>query len=245
MWSRKLHPKIWSDLQPCLTVLGELKKTFWLRKRKLTVTVDVAQQTSCLAGNRTWLWQLNPLNVFVTEPWTGGSVRQHAVESGPEPNHCDHVGDVFGLLQRSERQSYNRETQSEFGVKWYLRSDISQCSLSRGVWRSRMVTFKVLLHLPEFPAGPVCEISPNEQNKAAAACSGQERLPAASRFPLGVQGAAAPHPAEDHAAQSRERHAESGTRLCGIITRLWSNRLNSFSSSSSCFLPAVCCDSWP
>lgn len=66
---------------------------------------------------RIWLWWNKCLNVFVTEPWTGGSVHQHAVESGPEPDNCDHVGDVFRLLHYSERQSYSRETQSEFS--WF------------------------------------------------------------------------------------------------------------------------------
>lgn len=52
--------------------------------------------------------------MFVPEPRTGGSVHQHAAESGPEPDNCDHVGDVFRLLHSSERQSHSRETQSEF-----------------------------------------------------------------------------------------------------------------------------------
>lgn len=56
----------------------------------------------------------NKYFLFFPESWIGGSVHQHAVESGPEPNHSDHVRDVFRLLHCSERQSYNRKTQSKF-----------------------------------------------------------------------------------------------------------------------------------
>lgn len=100
---------------------------------------------------------------------------------------------------------------------------------------------------PEFSVGPVPEVGPHEQNKAAAARPGEKRLPATPRVPLGVQGAAAPHPAEDHAPQSRERHAESENNnkkqtLCGLLTIL---TIKSLSSSPSRVLPAVCCHSGP
>lgn len=57
---------------------------------------------------------LHSAAVIVSEPWNGGSVHQHAAESGPEPDNCGPVGDVFRILHYSERQSDRRETQSEF-----------------------------------------------------------------------------------------------------------------------------------
>ncbi len=47
------------------------------------------------------------------EPWTGGSVHQHAAESGLEPCDSGHARDVFRLLHCSERQSYDREAQGK------------------------------------------------------------------------------------------------------------------------------------
>lgn len=65
-----------------------------------------------------------------------------------------------------------------------------------------MVTFNVLICFPEFPIGLVPEVGPYEQNKTSAACFGQKWLPVTSCVSLGVQGVAAPYPAEDDAPQS-------------------------------------------
>lgn len=66
----------------------------------------------------------------------------------------------------------------------------------------------VCLPFSECPAGPLCKISPHEQDETTTAHSGQKRLLTASRVSLRVQGDAAPHPAEDDAPQPRERNAE-------------------------------------
>lgn len=147
--------------------------------------------------------------MFVAEPWTGGSVHQHAVESGPEPDNCDHVGNVFRLLHSSEGQSYSRETQSEFSCfqKYFVVRYIMTLS-ETNMWGVHMVTLNIVLCFLEFPVGSVSEVGPYEQSKATAACFGQKWLPVASCVPLRIQGVAASKPAEDDAPQSRELHAE-------------------------------------
>lgn len=59
----------------------------------------------------------------LTESWTGGSVHQLTVETGPEPDNPGHAGNVFRLLCCSERKSYDREAQGEF-VWFHFQSDM-------------------------------------------------------------------------------------------------------------------------
>lgn len=182
--------------------------------------------------------------MIVSEPWNGGSVHQHAVESGPEPDNCGHVGDVFRILHDSERQSYRRETQSEFSCfRRCVLVRYIKISSEKHLWGERTVSLNILLCFLEFPAGSVREVGPYEQSEASAACFGQKWLPLASRVPLRIQGVAASDAAEDDAAQSRELHAELEQRWRETLTPLNppSRRLNSFSSSCSRFLSAVCC----
>lgn len=98
-----------------------------------------------------------------------------------------------------------------------------------------------MLCLLELPVGSVPEVGAYEQSEAAAARFGQKWLPVMSRVPLRIQGVAASNAAEDDAPQSRELHAELEKRSRGILASLPSSRLNSFSSSSSRLLVAVCC----
>ena len=54
-----------------------------------------------------------PVLRSLSEPRSGGPVRRHPAESGPQPRHSGHAGRVFGLLHRAERESHHRETQGE------------------------------------------------------------------------------------------------------------------------------------
>lgn len=139
----------------------------------------------------------------LTESWTGGSILQHTVESGPEPHHSGHAGDLFRLLHGSQRQRDNREAQGKFV---FLSNTESQVAVFDTTIINLVSVF--LLFISECPVGPVHKISPHEQDKTTAAHSGQKWLPAASRVSLRVQGSAPPHTAEDDASQSRERHSQ-------------------------------------
>lgn len=132
------------------------------------------------------------------EPWSGGPVPQHPAGSGAQQRHLSGpAGGVSGLLQRPQGQGHHREAQGEVMCRPVDRN-LSDHTLTR--------TLRPLSS--ECPAGPVHQVSAHEQEQAAAAPAGQERLAAAPRQPLGLQGAAAAQHAEDHAAQPRERHAE-------------------------------------
>lgn len=151
-------------------------------------------------------WEQLSDTLFLTESWTGRSIHEHTIESGPEPYYSGHARDVFRFLHCSERQRYNREAQGEFFF-FPTGSFVLIFSLML-LMESQMNMNCVYCFFTECSVGPVHKICPYEQDEATTAHFGQKWLLAASCVALWVQGAAPPYAAEDDAPQSRERHSE-------------------------------------
>lgn len=185
--------------------------------------------------------------MFVTEPRTGGSVHQHAVESGPEPDDCDHVGDVFRLLHYSERQSYSRETQSEFSYfpKYFLLRYLWPCQkLIFGSTYGHLKYFALFSRVPCW----ICIWSRSLWAKQSLSSMFWTKVaPCYVMCPTLNSRSCCFQPCRRRCSAVQRTPCRVRKRLSEILTslNLLCSRLNSFSSSSSRFLFALSCISWP